>query len=57
MWSAQHYQKEVPMNMTGLVDVLSKASDTVFTVKFKKLATEDRAEELLKSVSYADLKN
>jgi hypothetical protein len=45
------------MNMTGLVEVLAKASDTAFTVKFKKLPTEERAQELINSISYADLKN
>jgi len=36
MWSATHFSREVPMNMTGLAELLTTVSDTIFTVQFRK---------------------
>ncbi len=36
MWSATHFAKEVPMNMTGLAELLTTVSDSIFTVQFRK---------------------
>jgi hypothetical protein len=36
MSSATHFAKEVPMNMTGLAELLTTVSDTIFTVQFRK---------------------
>ena len=36
MYSAQHYDREVAMNMTGLAELLQSVQDIIFTVKFKK---------------------
>ena len=43
MYSASHYEKEVPVNMTALAEILQNVRDTIFTVEFKKQATEARA--------------
>lgn len=49
MHSGDHYDREVNMNMTALAELLQSVQDHVFTVQFKKQATEDRAKELLSS--------
>jgi hypothetical protein len=36
MNSANHFAKEVPMNMTELAELLETVGDTVFTVSFRK---------------------
>lgn len=36
MDSAHHFQKEVPMNMTELAELLENAGDTCFQVSFRK---------------------
>ena len=45
MDSADHYDKEVPMNMTSLAEFLVELGDTVFTCSFRKLPTVEAAEE------------
>ena len=45
MDSADHYDKEVPMNMTSLAEFLVGLGDTVFTCSFRKLPTVEAAEE------------
>ena len=57
MWSATHFTKEVPMNMTGLAELLTTVSDTIFTVQFRKQVNKDTAEQALKVTSVADLKD
>lgn len=47
MDSANHFAKEVPMNMTELAELLESAGDTCFTVNFRKQVTEDRVHEKL----------
>jgi len=43
MYSATHYESEVGLNMTGLAQLLQSVQDHVFTVNFKKQATEENA--------------
>ena len=57
MSSATHFEKEVPMNMTSLAEILSTVSDTIFTVQFRKQVNKDSAEKVLKETSVADLKD
>ena len=47
MHSGDHYQKEVNMNMTSMAELLQSVQDHVFTVSFRKQATEENAAELL----------
>ena len=49
MYSAQHYDREVAMNMTGLAELLQSVQDIIFTISFKKQATKDNALQLLQS--------
>ena len=51
MESADHFKKEVPMNMTALAELLQSVQDHVFTVSFKKKPTEQQANELLSGYS------
>jgi len=39
MSSATHFDREVGMNMTGLAELLSSISDTIFSVQFRKQVT------------------
>lgn len=55
MHSASHFKKEVPMNMTGLAELLQSVQDHVFTVTFKRQPTEDNATELIKKADMATL--
>jgi hypothetical protein len=57
MDSATHFEKQKPMNMTELAELIETASDTVFSVKFNRQASEDSVLEKLKSVAHASLKN
>lgn len=57
MWSATHFEKEVPMNMTALAELLESVSDTVISVHFKKQASKENAEDLLKETKMSDLKD
>ena len=43
MFSADHYDKEVALNMTGLAELLQSVQDHAFTVNFQKQITEDSA--------------
>ena len=45
MDSADHYDQEVPMNMTSLAEFLVGLGDAVFTCSFRKLPTVEAAEE------------
>jgi hypothetical protein len=40
MWSASHFDKEVPMTMTDLAGVLETIGDTVFSIQFRKKPNE-----------------
>lgn len=35
-WSADHFDKEVKTNMTGLAEIITLCKDTIFKVSFKK---------------------
>lgn len=57
MYSATHFEREQPMNMTELAELLSTSiSDHVFTCQFRKQTTPELVEERLKFASLADLK-
>ena len=47
MYSADHFKKEVPVNMTALAELLHSVQDHIFTVEFRKQPTEENAAELL----------
>ena len=49
MFSADHFKKEVAMNMTGLAELLQSVQDHVFTVTFRKQQTEQEAAEMLQA--------
>ena len=57
MDSADHYKKEVAMNMTGLAELLQSVQDFVFTVSFRKQPTEDAAVELIAAAKKPDFAN
>lgn len=57
MYSSDHFKKEVPMNMTGLAELLQSVQDHVFTVSFRKQPTEENAVELLKNADKDAFKN
>jgi hypothetical protein len=57
MDSADHFEKEVGMNMTALAELLETLSDTIFQVNFRKQPNKDDAVELLKAAEFADLKD
>jgi len=47
MHSADHFKKEVPMNMTGLAELLQSVQDNIFTVQFRAQAKEETAKKAL----------
>ena len=49
MYSAQHYDREVGMNMTGLAELLQSVQDIIFTISFKKQANKENAFQLLQN--------
>ena len=51
MYSADHFKKEVPMNVTSLAELLHEMQDHVFTVGFRRQPTEERACELLQNAA------
>ena len=55
MDSADHYDQEVPMNMTSLAEFLVGLGDAVFTCSFRKLPTVEAAEEQLQNIKYSEL--
>jgi hypothetical protein len=57
MYSADHFTKEVKMNMTDLAEIIQEAKDTIFTVQFKKKIDEKSIFEKFKATSEADMKN
>ena len=57
MYSADHYEREVPMNMTGLAELLQSVGDTVFTVQFRRQVTEQEAFDQLQAASAAAFKD
>ena len=57
MASASHFNKEVPVNMTALAELLESCSDTIFSASFYKQPTVDAAKDKLASTRFADLKD
>jgi len=57
MDSGSHFATEVPMNMTGLAEILTTVSDKVFTVRFKKQPSVESASEKLAEYSFKDIKD
>ena len=57
MESADHYDKEIPMNMTSLAEFLVGLGDKGFTCSFRKLPTIEAAEEQLEKLKYSELKD
>ena len=57
MYSAQHYDRECSLNMTGLAELLQSVQDNVFTINFRKKVSEENAAEQLLSASAADFKD
>ena len=57
MYSADHYEREIPMNMTGLAELLQSVGDTVFTVQFRRQVNEQDAFEQLQNASAAAFKD
>ena len=55
MHSADHYEREVFMNMTNLAEVLQSVKDNVFTVQFRTNPREEDAVEALEAVNMTDL--
>ena len=55
MHSADHYEREVFMNMTNLAEVLQLVKDNVFTVQFRTNPREEDAMEALKDVKMTEL--
>ena len=57
MHSADHYEREVFMNMTNLAEVLQLVKDNVFTVQFRTNPREEDAVEALEDVKLTDLQD
>ena len=57
MYSGDHFNKEVPMNVTGLAELLHTVQDHVFSVGFRRQPTEENTADLLKSTTAATFKN
>lgn len=57
MYSADHYEKEVPMNMTNLVVILEEAGDTIMKVQFKTKIHEKRVFEKLQIIDPKNIKS
>ena len=55
MHSADHYEREVFMNMTNLAEVLQLVKDNIFTVQFRTNPREEDAVEALEDVKLTDL--
>jgi hypothetical protein len=57
MNSATHFEKDAPMNMTALAELLETAGDTVLSVQFRKNPNETQVAEKLASLKPKDLKD
>lgn len=57
MESGSHFDEEVAMNMTSLVEILSEVYDIAFTVCFIKQPSVEATEEFLDKYKYAELKD
>ena len=50
MYSADHFEREIALNMTGLAELLQSVSDHCFTVEFQKQVSESSAAQTLTNV-------
>ena len=57
MYSADHFKKEVAMNVTALAELLHTVQDNIFTVGFRRQPTEENATDLLQKAMPADFKD
>ena len=57
MYSADHFDREVGLNMTGLAELLQSVGDTVFTVQFRRQVNEQDAYEALQAASTSAFKD
>ena len=57
MYSADHYEREVPLNMTALAELLQSVRDNIFTVEFRRQVTEQDAIDVISASSAADFKD
>lgn len=57
MYSADHFDREVPMNMTALAELLHSVQDHIFTVAFRKQASEENTIATLQDADQKDFKD
>jgi hypothetical protein len=57
MYSADHFEREIPLNMTGLAELLQNVQDNVFTIEFQKQASESNAIQALTDADTACFKD
>jgi hypothetical protein len=57
MNSSQIFEKEEKISLTNVVELMTKAKDAVFTVKFHKKVDDNYVKELLDSATKDDFKN
>jgi hypothetical protein len=57
MYSADHFKKEVPVNMTALAELLHSVQDHIFSVVFRKQPTEENAIDLLEKTDAKTFKD
>jgi hypothetical protein len=57
MNSATHFEKDAPMNMTALAELLETTGDTVFSVQFRKMPNETQVAEKLAALKPKDLED
>ena len=50
MYSADHFEREIALNMTGLAELLQSVSDHCLTVEFQKQVSESSAAQTLTNV-------
>lgn len=54
-FSADHFAKEVKVNMSDLSEILEQCGDTIFKVSFKKKVDPKNIEDTLMNTNFADL--
>lgn len=57
MDSASHFEKEVPLTMTQLAELMETCGDTVFTVQFRKQPNEDNVKSKLETTDVNQIKD
>ena len=54
MYSADHFKREINMNMTGLAELLQAVQDNIFTIQFRAKPKEEDAKNALQAATQAD---